>query len=494
MNNIRLTVVKNAAANLIRGGATAAVAIALPHFLTRTLVPERFAAWSLILQIAAYASFLDFGLQTAVARFVAQAIELKQEARQRQLVSTALGLLSVAALFAFTVISVVIWQIPHLFLGVSSGLLSELRWAATLLSVSACLLLPLSAYTGVLIGMHRNEIPAVAIGLSRITGAIAAIIAAHYTQSLTALAICVGVPNAVGGLIQMFAVYRLLGEAPIQMRHINHVVGQELLRCCAGLMVWSFSMLLVSGLDVTIVGHFQFSAVGYYSVAALLISFFAGLSGAVLSALMTPVAALHARQEIHRIRKIVFSATRLTMLANFLLTTIIFLWGAALLRLWVGPVYATSALPILKVLAVAQTVRLTAAPYSIMLISIGEQKKGVAGAICEALLNLLTSIIGGLLLGPIGVAWGTLVGAFGGLLWTLIRVMPAVTGVRMSQGAFLKDAVFPGSIPCIPFVVLWLTQGHLTPMAYGAGLAICVVAALLLGGRYALFFPRESAT
>ena len=494
MKNIRSTVVKNAAANLIRGGATAAVAIALPHFLTRSLTAERFAAWSLILQIAAYASFLDFGLQTAVARFVAQAMELEQEERQRQLISTSLILLSAAALIAWIVILAVIWQIPHLFHGVSGSLLPELRRAAILLGVSACLQLPLSTFTGVLIGMHRNEIPALAIGLSRIFGAGAAIVAAHHTQSLNLLAICIGVPNVAGGLIQMAAVYRLLEKARIRMRHVSRAIGDELVRCCAGLMVWSFAMLLVTGLDVTIVGHFRFSAVGYYSVAALLISFFSGLSGAVLSALMTPVAALHARLEMDRIRQIVFSATRLTMLSDVLLTAIIFLWGAPLLRLWVGPVYAASALPILGILAVAQTIRLTASPYAVMLVSIGEQKKGVAGAICEALLNLFASIVGAILLGPVGVAWGTLIGAVGGLLWTLIRVMPSVRDVPMSQGAFLKDAVWPGLIPCLPFAMLWLTLSHLNPTLYGAASAICVAAALLLGGRYALSSQAGSAT
>ena len=492
MKNIRLTVVKNAAANLIRGGATAAVAIALPHFLTSSLVPERFAAWSLILQITAYASFLDFGLQIAVARFVAQAIELEQEERQAHLVSTALILLSVAALIAFTLISIIIWQLPHLFHGVSSGLLPELRRAAILLSVSACLQLPLSTFTGVLIGLHRNEIPAIAVGLSRVIGAIAAIIVARHTQSLVALAICIGVPNVVGGLVQMTTTHRLLGKTQIHVRYVSRVIGQELLRYSLGLMVWSFAMLLVSGLDVTIVGHFEFSAVGYYSVAALLITFFAGLSTAGLSALMTPVAALHARRDERRIRQIVFSATRLTMLTNLLLTTIIFLWGAPLLRLWVGPVYAVNALPIIRILAVAQTVRLTVSAYAVMLVSIGEQGKGVTGAICESLLNLFASILGAVLLGPIGVAWGTLVGAIGGMLWVLFRVIPAVSDVRISKTAFLKEAVLPGAIPCMPFVVFWLTLDHLTPATYGAGIAICIAAALLLGGRYALFSPRRS--
>jgi len=491
MKNIRQLVAKNAFANLIRGGATAVVAIALPHFLTRSLSPEQFAGWSLILQIAAYASFLDFGLQTAVARFMAQAIELKQEERQQQLMSTTLILLSIAALIAFTVISIVIGEIPHLFHGVSRSLLPELRLATFVLTVSTCLQLPLSAFTGVLIGMHRNEIPAMAIGISRVAGAVAAIIAARYTQSLTVLTLCVGVPNVLGGLVQMVAVRRLIRTGRRHVQRICRTIGKELLHYCTGLMIWSFATLLVTGLDVTIVGYFRFSAVGYYSVAAMLITFVAGSSGSMLNALMTPVAALHALRETDRIRKIVFSATRLTMLLNALLTMTVFLWGAPLLRLWVGPVYASDALPILKILVVAQTIRLTVSPYAVMLLSVGEQGKGAGAAICEALLNLFASIGGAILLGPIGVAWGTLIGAIGGLLWTLIRVMPSVRDIQIGQAPFIKNAVLPGLIPCIPFVIFWLALGHLSPMAYGTLLVICIGAALLLGIRYATFYARE---
>ena len=76
MMRVRATVIKNALANVMRGGATAVVSLVLPHFLVRSLDRDRFAAWSLMLQIAAYASYLDFGLQTAVARYVAHFTEL----------------------------------------------------------------------------------------------------------------------------------------------------------------------------------------------------------------------------------------------------------------------------------------------------------------------------------------------------------------------------------------------------------------------------------
>ena len=484
MKGLRFSVTKNALANLVRGGATAAVAIILPRFLTRSLDAEHFSAWSLILQIAAYASYLDFGLQIAISRFVAQAVELEQRARQAKLVSTALLLLSLAGLIALTLISIIIWLFPNLFHGVSHSLLPDFRSASMVLSLSACLLLPLSTYTGVLIGIRRNEIPALAIGGTRVMGAAAAIVAAHSTQSLTVLAFCVGFPNLLGGLMQMVVARKLTADSRAHLRHVSLIIGRELLRFCTGLTVWSFAMLLVSGLDVTIVGHFRFAAVGFYSLAAMLITFFSGLTNSALSALMAPVSALHARGDSSRILGIVLMTTRITTIVNSAMTAAIFLWGDAMLRAWVGPVYAANALPILKILAVAQTLRLMFAPYSLMLISIGEQNKGISAAVCEAVVNLGASILGMILLGPIGVAWGTLAGAFCAVLWVLLHTMPSVGEVRVSLREFTIQAVLLGSIPCLPLAILWFLRGHLTPLAYGTGLGICLSATALLGGRF----------
>jgi O-antigen/teichoic acid export membrane protein len=492
MKGFSFTVTKNGLANLVRGGATGAVAILLPRFLVRSLDSEHFAAWALILQIAAYASYLDFGLQTAVARFIAQAVELEQKERLAKLISTTLILLSLAGLIAFIVTAIITWQFPHLFAGVPFDLLPDFRHGALLLSLSSCLLLPLSTYTGVLIGMHRNEIPALAIGGSRLAGASAVIVACHYTQSLAILALCFGGPNLLGALLQMWAVHGLMAEGRARLGYISRVIGTELLRFCAGLTVWSFGMLIVSGLDVTIVGHFQFSAVGFYSIASMLIVFFAGLSSAVLSALMAPVAALHARGGSERIRQIVFVATRMTMFANLCLTASIFLWGGSVLRLWVGAAYADSALPILKILALAQTLRLMCAPFSVMLVSVGEQHRAISPTICEAIVNLLASVVGMRLFGPVGVAWGTLVGAIFGVLWVLTRTIPSVTGVRIVLGDFLVTAVLPGVIPCLPLATLWLVQGYLRPSAYWISLGICVVLTATLWSRYSKSHGRSS--
>ncbi len=59
----------------------------------------------------------------------------------------------------------------------------------------------------------------------------------------------------------------------------------------------SFSMLLVTGFDLVLVGHFEFAVVAPYWVAAAMITFISGLLSAVINVIMPHAATLHAREK-----------------------------------------------------------------------------------------------------------------------------------------------------------------------------------------------------
>jgi O-antigen/teichoic acid export membrane protein len=487
------TVAKNAIANVVRGGATAIVALALPHFLVKALDPGRFSAWSLILQIAAYASYLDFGLQTAVARFLAQAIELKQRERLQQLVSTALTLLASAGCLAFLVLASVVALMPKLFHGIPPGLLHEVQIAALVLGASAALLLPGSVYTGVLIGLQKNEYPALAIGSSRLVGACCAIVASHFTNSLIVLAACIALPNQLGSLLQWRISEGLLPGSTNLKTRPQFAVAKELLGYCTGLMVFSFGMLLYSGLDLTIIAHFAFSEVGYYSIAATLIVFVAGLQSALINALLAPMAALHARGAFDRIRTVILSSTQFTTGINLLLTFIFVFYGRYLLHLWVGSAYARRAYPIVILLMIAQLVRQTAAPYCVMLIASGNQLNLAEAAIFEALLNLIASVWLASFMGAMGVAWGTLIGAICGLVYMTLRIFRKQADVCISSKAFLQKLIpvficgLPACIACLTITRRVGDTAHILLLVRSTSLLITL--ALLV--RYANLIPQE---
>ncbi len=482
MKSFELIIIKNAAVNVVRGGATAAVALALPHFLTRALSPGRFSAWSLMLQIAAFSSYLDFGLQTAIARHVAQLMEGGENLRINKLVSTAMAMLAAAAGLAVAAIGVLLWQLPAFFHGIPPALSHEFRLATLLLTVCACLQLPLSAYSGVLIGLHRNELPALAIGGSRLVGGIAAVAAARYSPSLIAIAACIGAANLLGGLVQIAAVHRVLRSLRLSLVACEWKIAQQLARYCIGLTIWSCGVFFVNGMDLIVIGHFQFQAVGYYAVATALITCYIGFGFAIINAFMTPIAALHARDELSRIRNSVLLATRWIVVVNVALTALIFVFAEPALTLWVGSAYAHPAFFILRILVVAQAVRFVGAAYCVMLIATGQQHHGIEGAVAEGIVSLAASLAGAIYFGPLGVAAGTLAGTSCGLLWILMRTMPRAQAVPLARKDYLVEGMLIPALACLPVAVCALigacTHGQF--QTWGLPFAIVATGVLLL--------------
>src|ERR1700726_3382524 len=111
----KLILLKNAAANVVRGGAAAMVALVLPPFLARLMPADSYGAWLLILQVSAYVGYLDFGIQTAVGRFVAHANEKGDAEYRDRLVSTSFAALSAAGILAFGGSIGIAAQLPHVF-------------------------------------------------------------------------------------------------------------------------------------------------------------------------------------------------------------------------------------------------------------------------------------------------------------------------------------------------------------------------------------------
>ena len=438
---------------MVRVSASALVALLLPHFLTSYLDHDRFSAWALMLQIAAYVSYVDLGLQTAVARYLAQAIEREDTEYRDRLLSTAISLLCIAALVAALAVSVVLLFLPSILQHAPSSIFPELRNGVVILAASSCILLPVSAFTGVLVGLYRNEIPALAIGLSRLLGAAMVIVAVDHTHSLVVLAALIGSCNLVGGLVQYLAVRRLLPTLRPKLRLASRTMAAELARYCSTLTIWSLCMLLVGGLDVTIVGHYDFPSVGAYSIATMLIAFLTGINNSFHGALLAPLSVMHERGHWKNIRNLVVSATRITTFVDLSAVLVVFLFGHPLMTVWVGDAYTIQALPILKILVMANAIRLIGAPLSAALVASNQQHYGISGAIVEGISNFSLSIAGAIFVGAIGVAFGTLAGACISILWVILLLLRWLRIPIVSQSELILEGCLRPALCLLPIAI-----------------------------------------
>src|SRR5437016_5745402 len=151
---------KNAVANLGRGGATAVVALLLPPILVRHMPSASYAVWVLVLQTAAYVGYLNFGLQTAIGRYVAFVNEKNDVELRDSVFSTALVGLCAAGALSIICLAAVVFAVPSIFPSVPTPLVPEMRLALVLVGISLAIELPASACNGVFIGIERYEVPA----------------------------------------------------------------------------------------------------------------------------------------------------------------------------------------------------------------------------------------------------------------------------------------------------------------------------------------------
>jgi O-antigen/teichoic acid export membrane protein len=81
-------VLQGSASNVARVLLSMLVSLVLPPFLVHHMAPAEYSAWVLILQLSAYVNMLDFGLQTAIGKFVAEYDASGDREASHHLVST----------------------------------------------------------------------------------------------------------------------------------------------------------------------------------------------------------------------------------------------------------------------------------------------------------------------------------------------------------------------------------------------------------------------
>jgi O-antigen/teichoic acid export membrane protein len=465
----------NAVASLIRVAINCLVALLLPAYLTHRLPVEIYGVWVLILQMGAYISFLDFGAQTGVAKFVAEFDARGDRIGAGHRASAGLAMMLGAAAAGILLTLGVVWQVPRLFGQIPTSLHSQVRISIAIMGVSLSFGLVCAVYSAVFIGLQRYVVPTGIAIANRIFTALVIALAVFSHRSIVIMSLGVGLVNVLTGGLQIVAWRRMARSVLISLRGVDREAVRQVLSYCVVLAVWSVSALCVSGLDVTVIGHWAFRDTPYYSLATLPTNLIILVISSVLAPFMPAASALSTQRTPEAMGNLLSQSTRYTTLLLLLTGLPLLVFGRFFLTVWVGPVYATHGIRMLQILVLATIVRNLCLPYSIMVLAIGKQKVATAATIGEAVVNLASSIYLAQRLGGVGVAAGTLVGAcvsvfmhFGiSMRYTssnlqLSRYRLVIAGMLRPASIALPTLLFTpkwwnaDAALNFPFVVLWI--------------------------------------
>lgn len=459
-------ILQGSASNLLRVILGMLISLVLPHFLVRHMGTAEYSAWVLILQLGAYVNFLDLGLQTAIGKFVAEYHAAGNMNAARKTVSTAFTVMVGAAVIGAIAILGMVWQVPRLFAQMPPELVGDARYGLLAVGISVAFALPFGVFLSTFTGLQEYGFPTVLITTSRVVSTIGLIVLLLMHGTLVQLALLMAACNICTAFLQ-FVGWKRYASSRIgfDLFGFDKRTSSRLLEYCGILTIWTIGSLLISGLDTAIVGHFDYKNTGYYAIASSATNFMLLLVSNMMGPLMPAISSLQVERTASELGALLVTATRLSTALLCMLGIPLLFLGFPLLRIWVGAHYASHALLYLEALVAANIVRQLAYPYALMVVGLGQQRFATVSPVVEAIINLVSSIMLARRYGAIGVAAGTLIGAFAGVVAHVLISMPRTqVAVAVSRLRLIREGVarpllsFLPLLACLPF---WQRQSML---------------------------------
>jgi O-antigen/teichoic acid export membrane protein len=479
---VRQTFSRNVAYSISRVVANSLVGLVLPAYLTHHLSVKIYGAWVLILQLSAYVSYLDFGVQTAISKYVAEYEARGDTEGARHRASAGFSIMLAASIIGVLLTLVLAWRVPYIFRDMPASLYKDVRIALTLVGISLATVLASSVFSAIFLGLQKYSVPMGISIINRLLFTLVVCSTVFFRSSLALMGLGAALVNTFTSLLQIAAWRKWAGQVRVSIFMGSWTIFKEVLGYCGTLAIWQAAMLCISGLDVVIVGRYDFPETAYYSIATLPTSFMLLIIVSVLGPLLPAASALSTQRTPKEMGNLLIRATRYSTILLLVTGLPLIVCGFYILHYWVGAPYAFHAIRYLQILVIANITRNICLAYATMVVATGQQKLATASAVSESIVNLTSSIFLARHLGAIGVALGTCLGALVGVLVHFFLSMHntrntlRVSRPRLFQRGVGRPAVI--AIPSILLLPLWWssTSPYLSPQL---SLAWCFATLLL---------------
>ena len=457
-------VLQGSASNLARVLLSMLVSLVLPPFLVHRMAAAEYSAWVLILQLSAYVSLLDFGLQTAIGKFVAEYDAKGDGEASHRLISTSFTILAIAAAIASAVLGGMVWAVPKVFHQMPGALVPQVRIALLLVGLSTALALPFGTFVSTFTGLQQYVFPTIVATVGRVGSAAAIIGLLLLHGSLVQLAMVIAGFNVAMAATQFFGWQKLIkARVDFSFLFFHRGAARQLAKYGSVLSIWTLAMFFVSGLDLVIVGHYQYKETGFYSIANGAANFMLALVSSIFGPLVPAVSSMQAGTTPSRIGDICVRITRYCATLLLLFGLPLMIAGYPLLSVWVGKKYASQSALYLGVLVLGNVVRQFAYPYILVVVATGKQHLATIAAVAEATVNIVLSIWLVQRIGAVGVAIGTVVGAFVSLSMHFLVSMPSTRPtILMQRRRYLLQGVLRPLLIITPSLLVYPFWSRLT--------------------------------
>jgi O-antigen/teichoic acid export membrane protein len=310
---IRRRVIVNTASNYVAQILTLGIWFFLTPFLLRQLGASDYGLWILIGSIAAYGSLLDFGITTAVTKYVAQFQAEGRIEQARSLVATTLWLYMGLGLLAIVLSAILAPLIPGL-LNVPPGQQTTASWLMLLSGLGLGVSLPAATSIAVLRGLHRYDL-ANLVGIFGMTlFTMATVVVLLMGGGLLGM-VAVSIPVTL--ITQVPAIWLIRRTAPelrFGWRHTKRSLLRTVMSFSSALFVINVAGQLQTKTDEIVIGaSMPVAFVTPYSIARRLSEMPQLLSAQFMKVILPLASQLDAENDRVRLRTVYLTSSRITL-------------------------------------------------------------------------------------------------------------------------------------------------------------------------------------
>lgn len=444
---IRRRMVISTLSNYVGKVYTLGVWFFLTPFILRQLGATDYGLYALVGSVAAYGLLLDFGIASAVTKYIAEFHARGQIEHAQSLVATALVLYSGLGLIAVALSVIVAPAFPILF-NVPAEQRTTATWLVLLSGLGLGIALPCAMPQAVLRGLQRFDLVNLIgiVGMSLFTIAtVAALSLGWGLLGIMAVNIPVTLIMQVPtiGLIHRVAPGLRLGWRGGSRRLVRTVTSFS-----SAMFVLDLSGQIQSKTDEIVVGAMlPVANVTPYSIARRLSEMPQILTDQFMKVLMPLASQLHAENDRGRLRMLYVTSTRLTLALFVPLACGLVILARPFLTAWVGAAYADYDYLVL-ILISASLIETSQWPAGSILQGIGRHRMLAVMALGSALGNLGLSLTLVRSLGLAGVALGTLIPTAIECLCFILPYVMRVNGISLRT--VLTEVYLPALLPALP--------------------------------------------
>lgn len=402
MNKIR----KNSIANIIGTIGLIIIAFIMSPFLVNTLGDTKYGIWTIAVSFTGYMSLLDFGISSAVNKYVSQYNGMRDQRSINAVISTSMVLFCAMGA-VIILLSPFMAELIVSFINIEESLTSIVHLLIIIVSFDISIFVIAGLYKGIFGGYQQYAV----INFIQLASAIYKAVMFYLFLSNGYDLISMGVISISANILSILIFYMMLRKMHPAVRFEFNLISRSNSSKIIHYSKFTFLAMLANQIiyysDAFVIGYFMTAAaVTYYSIPWALSEYSKKIFLAISQTYAPAISEKEAVGDIDHLKELYNNGIKYMIIFSNLLTVGAIVLGGAFIAVWMGPKYKELCEQVLIILFVNLYVQGPQLISYAVLKGLAKQKRYSYMSMVVSLLNLALSIILVQEWGIVGVALG----------------------------------------------------------------------------------------